>query len=144
MPARAATPLDLRRVSAPLAETLRDPPGIMASPLPAPLAAAAVATWLRPLPGPIGVQGRPRGCPGPRRARSVSLLPHDPAARRPARGAALVPRLRRRPPGRRVRPAAPDRREPPRDAARDRTHRRRGIEASRLRPRFLRLGSPPT
>src|SRR5437773_2696042 len=39
MPARAATPLDLHRVSALLAETLHDPAGIMASAVPAPLAA---------------------------------------------------------------------------------------------------------
>src|SRR2546426_11622985 len=60
MPARAATPLDLRRVSALLAETLHDPAGIMASALPAPLAAGAVASWTRLLPGLIGVQGRLR------------------------------------------------------------------------------------
>ena len=60
MPARAATPLDLRRVSALLAETLRDPGGIMASALPAPLAAGAVASWMRLLPGLVGLQGRLR------------------------------------------------------------------------------------
>src|SRR2546427_743398 len=60
MPARAATPLDLRRVSALLVETTRDPAGIMASALPAPLAAGAVASWMRLLPGLIGVQGRLR------------------------------------------------------------------------------------
>ena len=60
MPARAATPLDLRRVSALLARALRDPAGIMASALPAPLAAGAVASWTRLLPGLIGVQGRLR------------------------------------------------------------------------------------
>src|SRR2546428_6747818 len=60
MPARAATPLDLRRVSALRAETLHEPAGIMASALPAPLAAGAVASWTRLLPGLIGVQGRLR------------------------------------------------------------------------------------
>src|SRR5256884_6635118 len=60
MPARAATPLDLRRVSALLARALRDPAGIMASALPAPLAVGAVASWTRLLPGLIGVQGRLR------------------------------------------------------------------------------------
>src|SRR3989442_4832384 len=60
MPARAATPLDLRRVSALLADTLDDPAGIMASALPAPLAAGAVASWLRLLPGLVGLQGRLR------------------------------------------------------------------------------------
>src|SRR5256886_16850620 len=60
MPARAATPLDLRRVSALLVETTRDPAGIMASGLPAPLAAGAVASWMRLLPGLIGGQGRLR------------------------------------------------------------------------------------
>src|SRR2546429_6619294 len=60
MPARAATPLDLRRVSALLVETTRDPAGIMASALPAPLAAGAVASWMRLLPGLIGVRGRLR------------------------------------------------------------------------------------
>lgn len=60
MPARAATPLDLRRVSALLGDALRDPAGIMASALPAPLAAGAVATWTRLLPGIIGLRGRLR------------------------------------------------------------------------------------
>src|SRR5712691_9383320 len=60
MPARAATPLDLRQVSALLADTLDDPAGIMASALPAPLAAGAVASWLRLLPGLVGLQGRLR------------------------------------------------------------------------------------
>jgi hypothetical protein len=60
MPARAATPLDLRRVSALLADSVRDPTGIMASSLPAPLVAGAVASWLRLLPGLIGLQGRLR------------------------------------------------------------------------------------
>jgi hypothetical protein len=60
MPARAATPLDLRRVSALLAESLRAPAGIMASALPAPLAAGAVASWTRLLPGLVGLQGRLR------------------------------------------------------------------------------------
>src|SRR5207244_13140773 len=60
MPARAATPLDRRRVSALLARALRDPAGIMASALPAPLAAGAVASWTRLMPGLLGVQGRLR------------------------------------------------------------------------------------
>jgi hypothetical protein len=60
MPARAATPLDLRRVSALLARSLRDPGGIMASALPAPLASGAVASWMRLLPGLLGLQGRIR------------------------------------------------------------------------------------
>ena len=60
MPARAATPLDLRRVSALLTDSLRDPAGIMASALPAPLAPGAVASWTRLLPGLLGLQGRLR------------------------------------------------------------------------------------
>ena len=60
MPARAATPLDLRRVSALFADALHDPAAIMASALPAPLAAGAIASWTRLLPGLIGVQGRLR------------------------------------------------------------------------------------
>ena len=56
MPARTATPLDLRRVSALLAEALRDPAGIMASALPAPLAAGAIARSLpagKPVTSPV-------------------------------------------------------------------------------------------
>ena len=60
MPARAATPLDLPRISALLASSLRDPTGIMASALPVPLAAGAVSSWRRLLPGLIGLQGRLR------------------------------------------------------------------------------------
>ena len=60
MPARAATPLDLRRVSALLATSLRDPSGIMASALPVPLAAGAVSSWTRLLPGLVGLDGRLR------------------------------------------------------------------------------------
>src|SRR3989442_15351486 len=60
MPARAATPLDLRRVSALLASSLRDPSGIMASALPVPLAAGAVSSWTRLLPGLVGLNGRLR------------------------------------------------------------------------------------
>src|SRR6266571_5153351 len=60
MPARAATPLDLRRVSALLASSLREPSGIMASALPVPLAAGAVSTWTRLLPGLLGLNGRLR------------------------------------------------------------------------------------
>ena len=60
MPARAATPLDLPRISALLASSLRDPTGIMASALPVPLAAGAVSSWTRLLPGLIGLQGRLR------------------------------------------------------------------------------------
>src|SRR5438477_9926529 len=58
--ARAATPLDLRRVSALLAVALHEPAAIMASALPTQLAAGAVASWTRLLPGLIGVQGRLR------------------------------------------------------------------------------------
>src|SRR5207237_3734627 len=57
---RAATPLDLRRVSALLASSLREPSGIMASALPAPLAAGAVSSWTRLLPGIVGLSGRLR------------------------------------------------------------------------------------
>jgi hypothetical protein len=60
MPSRAATPLDLRRVSALLADALRDPAGIMASALPPQLAAGAVASWTRLLPGLVGLHGRLR------------------------------------------------------------------------------------
>ena len=60
MPARAATPFDLRRVSALLTDALRDPAGMMASALPAPLATGAVASWTRLLPGLLGLQGRLR------------------------------------------------------------------------------------
>ncbi len=60
MPARAATPLDLRRVSALLATSLREPSGIMASALPVPLAAGAVSSWTRLLPGLVGLNGRLR------------------------------------------------------------------------------------
>ena len=60
MPARTATPFDLRRVSALLRASLRDPGGIMASALPAPLAAGAIASWIRLLPGLVGLQGRLR------------------------------------------------------------------------------------
>src|SRR5437879_7305551 len=58
--ARAATPLDLRRVSALLAVALHEPAAIMASALPTQLAAGAVASWTRLLPGLIGIQGRLR------------------------------------------------------------------------------------
>ena len=60
MPARAATPLDLPRVSALLASSLRDPSGIMASALPVPLAAGAMSSWTRLLPGLVGLNGRLR------------------------------------------------------------------------------------
>jgi len=60
MPARAATPLDLRRVSALLTDRVRDSSGILASALPAPLASGAVASWIRLLPGLMGLQGRLR------------------------------------------------------------------------------------
>src|SRR5438105_9703188 len=60
MPARAATPLDLRRVSGLLASSLRDPSGIMASALPVPLAAGAMSSWTRLLPGLVGLNGRLR------------------------------------------------------------------------------------
>ncbi len=58
MPARAATPLDLRRVSRLLEEALRSPGGIIAAALPVPLAAGVVATWPRLLPGLLGLRGR--------------------------------------------------------------------------------------
>lgn len=60
MPSRAATPLDLRRVSALLAVAMRDPGAIMASALPTPLASGAIASWTRLLPGLVGLQGRLR------------------------------------------------------------------------------------
>ena len=60
MPARAATPLDLRRISALLAGSLRDPSGIMASALPVPLSAGAMSNWTRLLPGLVGLHGRLR------------------------------------------------------------------------------------
>ena len=69
--ARAATPLDLRRVSALLAVALHEPAAIMASALPTQLAAGAVASWTRLLPGLIGVQGRLRIFLEEQRARLV-------------------------------------------------------------------------
>lgn len=60
MPARAATPLDLRRVAALLSASVRDQGSVMASALPAPLAAGAVASWTRLLPGILGLHGRMR------------------------------------------------------------------------------------
>src|SRR5256712_11001325 len=60
LPARAAAPLDLRRVSTLLASSLREPSGIMASARPVPLAAGAVSSWTRLLPGLVGLHGRLR------------------------------------------------------------------------------------
>src|SRR5256886_8314034 len=53
-------PMDLRRVSTLLTDSLHDPACLLASALPAPLAAGAVASWLRLLPGLVGLQGRLR------------------------------------------------------------------------------------
>ena len=53
-------PTDLRRVSALLSASLHDSASLMASALPAPLALGAAATWLRLLPGLLGLQGRLR------------------------------------------------------------------------------------
>jgi hypothetical protein len=47
-------------VSALLADSVRDPASIMASALPAPLAAGAVASWTRLLPSLVGLEGRLR------------------------------------------------------------------------------------
>ncbi|OLD51283.1 MAG: hypothetical protein AUI58_08295 [Chloroflexi bacterium 13_1_40CM_2_70_6] len=60
MPARPAMPTDLPRVSALLSASLHDSASLMASALPAPLAVGAAATWLRLLPGLLGLQGRLR------------------------------------------------------------------------------------
>src|SRR5438128_5809749 len=53
-------PMDLRRVSTLLTDSLHDPACLLASALPAPLAAGAIASWPRLLPGLVGLQGRLR------------------------------------------------------------------------------------
>ena len=82
MPARAATPLDLRRVSALLARSLREPSGIMASALPVPLAAGAVSSWTRLLPGlrwsAWAHAGLPRGIPRTAAVERARLRRHRP------------------------------------------------------------------
>ncbi|HEV8229513.1 MAG TPA: hypothetical protein VGQ86_06115, partial [Candidatus Limnocylindria bacterium] len=60
MPARAATPFDLRRVSALLESALRTREGIIASALPLPLAGGAIAGWRGLLSGLFGLNGRLR------------------------------------------------------------------------------------
>ena len=60
MPARVATPLDMRRITALLREALRDPSAIMASALPTTLASAAVPSTTRLLGGLLRMRGRLR------------------------------------------------------------------------------------
>jgi hypothetical protein len=60
VPARAATPFDMRRVSALLESTLRAREGIVASALPAPLAGGAVGGWRGLIGGLFGLGGRLR------------------------------------------------------------------------------------
>ncbi|MEO8631764.1 MAG: hypothetical protein ABI466_00285 [Chloroflexota bacterium] len=60
MPARAATPFDMRRISALLESTLRTRDGIVASALPAPLAGGAISGWRGLLGGLFGLHGRLR------------------------------------------------------------------------------------
>src|ERR1700730_4115021 len=60
MPARAATPFDMRRISALLESALRTREGIVASALPAPLAGGAVGGWRALLSGLFGMSGRLR------------------------------------------------------------------------------------
>jgi hypothetical protein len=60
MPARAATPFDMRRISALLESALRTREGIVASALPAPLAGGAVGGWRALLSGLFGLGGRLR------------------------------------------------------------------------------------
>jgi hypothetical protein len=60
LPARAATPFDLRRVSALLESALRTREGIIASALPLPLAGGAIAGWRGLLSGLFGLNGRLR------------------------------------------------------------------------------------
>ncbi len=60
MPARAATPFDMRRISALLEATLRTREGIVASALPAPLAGGAVSGWRGLMGGVFGLGGRLR------------------------------------------------------------------------------------
>ena len=60
MPARAATPFDMRRVSALLESALRTREGIVASALPAPLAGGALGGWRGLIGGLLGFGGRLR------------------------------------------------------------------------------------
>jgi hypothetical protein len=60
MPARSATPFDIRRVGALVDSALRTEDGVLASALPVPLAAGAVAGWRGLFAGLLGVGGRMR------------------------------------------------------------------------------------
>ncbi len=60
MPARAATPFDMRRVSALLEAALRSREGIVASALPLPLAVGAVGGWRGLIAGLFGIGSRLR------------------------------------------------------------------------------------
>jgi hypothetical protein len=60
VPARAATPFDMRRVSALFESALRTREGIVASALPAPLAGAALGGWRGLIGGLLGFGGRLR------------------------------------------------------------------------------------
>ena len=60
MPARAATPFDMRRVSALLETALRTREGIVASALPVPLAGGAIGGWRGRFGGLFGLGGRLR------------------------------------------------------------------------------------
>ncbi len=60
MPARSATPFDARRIGALLESALRTDEGVLASALPVPLAAGAVAGWRGLFAGLLGVGARMR------------------------------------------------------------------------------------
>ena len=60
MPARAATPFDLRRISALLESSLHTGEGIVASALPVPLAGGAIGGWRGLMNGLFGLNGRLR------------------------------------------------------------------------------------
>jgi hypothetical protein len=60
VPARAATPFDMRRVSALLESALRSREGIVASALPVPLAGGAIGGWRGLMGGLFGLGGRLR------------------------------------------------------------------------------------
>mgnify|MGYP001588258635 CR=1 FL=1 len=60
MSSRAAGPADLRRVAALLDRTLHEESGIVASALPFQLAAGTSGSWMRYLPGVLGLGGRLR------------------------------------------------------------------------------------
>jgi hypothetical protein len=60
VPARAATPFDLRRISALLESALRTREGIVASALPMPLAGGTVGGWRGLIGGLLGLDGRLR------------------------------------------------------------------------------------